>query len=110
LCCLISSLAAHVPRKYRCDGRTAVCQLARWTESRCRTECRKAIWRMLWAEMSDYSSGVNRVEAGHHRNMGKFCQRYGIYPVVGVNTERRVWIAVAVGSDVSTDRALAVSR
>jgi hypothetical protein len=57
LCCLISSLAARVPWRNRCDGRTAVCQLARWSQSRCRTECRKAIWRMLWVEMSDYSSG-----------------------------------------------------
>ena len=73
LCCLISSLAARVPLRYRCDGRTAVCQLARWTQSRCGTECRKAIWRMLWAERTDYSSGGSTEwKLGIRATWGKF--------------------------------------
>jgi hypothetical protein len=56
-----------------------------------------------------FLGGSTEWKLGIMATWGKFCQRHGIYPVARVNTERRVWIAVAVGSDVSTDRALAVS-
>ncbi len=63
-------------------------------------ECRKAIWRMLWAEMSDYPRGSTEWKLGIMATSGKFCRRHGIYcPAAGVNPVRRVWMAVAAGTD-----------
>jgi hypothetical protein len=47
-----------------------------------------------------FLGGSTEWKLGIMATWGKFCQRHGIYYIVaGVNTERRVWMAVAAGAD-----------